>query len=62
MSSPHNTENISRFVEAILQEWKLPQLKIHCILTDNGSNMVAAFKKNHHGREIANIEEQQNDL
>lgn len=56
MASPHT----------ILEEWKLPRFKIHCILTDNGSNMVAAFKKHHHTdhrRETVNdIEEQQNEL
>ena len=28
----------------IIEEWKIPRVKIHYIITDNGSNMVKAFK------------------
>ena len=31
-------------MEDILLEWNIPKDNIFCILTDNGSNMVAAFK------------------
>ena len=44
MPSPNTADNIAKLVEAILVEWNIPESEIHCILTDNGSNMVAAFK------------------
>lgn len=42
--SPHTASQIADLVQEILAEWNIPQSKIHRVLTDNGSNMVAAFK------------------
>ena len=47
LPSPHTGENISDKLDAILAillDWNLPKHHIFHILTDNGSNMVAAFK------------------
>jgi len=42
--SPHTVERVSKLVDEIVGEWHIPYHKIFRILTDNGSNMVAAFK------------------
>ena len=42
--SPHTAERVTQLVDNILDEWKIPCYKIFCILTDNESNMLAAFK------------------
>ena len=44
LPSPHTAERISNTVDNILREWNLPRHHIFRILTDNSSNMVAAFK------------------
>ena len=41
ISSPHTAD----LLEKCLDEWGIPKKNINRILTDNGSNMVAAFKK-----------------
>ena len=43
--SPHTAERVTRMVDNILDEWKIPFYKVFRILTDNGSNMLAAFKQ-----------------
>ena len=42
--TPHTAKNVYQLVTDILQEWEIPNGKISAIVTDNGSNMVAAFK------------------
>ena len=67
MPSPHTADNITKLVEAILVEWNILESKIHRILTDNGSNMVADFKNQQHSMHsdhdvceaVGDIEEQQ---
>ena len=46
MPSPHTAENIRMLVDDILSEWDIPSTMISAIilLTDNGSNMLAAFR------------------
>ena len=44
LPSPHTGEKISDKLDDILLDQNLPKHHIFCILTDNGSNMVAAFK------------------
>ena len=39
----HTGDNIRELVESILEEWEIPPSKISATLTDNGSNMIAAF-------------------
>ena len=43
--SPHTADRVSSLVDTILKEWRIPSYKIFRILTDNGSNMLAAFKQ-----------------
>ena len=45
MPSPHTAENVRQLVEEVLDEWSLPHDKISVIITDSGSNVVAAFRK-----------------
>ena len=44
MPSPHTGENIRDLVDKVLDEWEIPQSKVSATLTDNGSNMLAAFR------------------
>lgn len=45
MPSPHTVNNVRKLVEAVLAEWTTPQSKVLVVVTDNGSNMTAAFKQ-----------------
>ena len=36
--------NISQALQRILESWALPENKLICITTDNGSNVIAAVK------------------
>ncbi len=45
LASPHTADHVEATVEEILGEWDIPKEKISAILTDNGSNMVKAFKE-----------------
>ena len=44
---PHNAEKILDTVNSVLEQWSIPKNQVFRILTDNGSNMVAAFKSLH---------------
>ena len=41
--SPHTAARVLEVFESVIEDWKLPVLKIFRVLTDNGSNMLAAF-------------------
>ena len=43
MASPHTAERVLEVIEEVLAEWEIPYSKVPPTLTDNGSNMVAAF-------------------
>ena len=43
--SPHTAVNVAALVNTVLSEWNITHDVVHRILTDNGSNMVAAFKQ-----------------
>ena len=45
MPLPHTADHVRDLVHKVLSEWNIPLNKIMVIVTDNGSNMVAAFKK-----------------
>ena len=45
MPSPHTADRVSELVKTVLQDWEIPEEKVGSVLTDNGSNMVAAFKQ-----------------
>ena len=44
MPSPHTGENIRELVDIVLDKWEIPLCKVSATLTDNGSNMLAAFR------------------
>ena len=44
MPSPHTAQHVQEMVEELLQEWELSVDKISSIITDSGSNMVAALR------------------
>lgn len=45
VAHPHTAQSIKTCVDKCLQEWDIPKSKILTVITDNGSNMVAAFKQ-----------------
>ena len=45
MPSPHTADRVSELAKTMLQDWEIPEENVGSVLTDNGSNMVAAFKK-----------------
>ena len=45
LASPHTADHVEATVEDILAEWEVPKEKISAILTDNGSNMIKAFRE-----------------
>ena len=45
MPHPHNAEHILEIAETVLQEWNIDPGKVQAVLTDNGSNMVKAFRE-----------------
>ncbi|PIO25053.1 hypothetical protein AB205_0120240, partial [Aquarana catesbeiana] len=45
VAHPHTAQSIKSCVEKCLKEWDIPKRKIVTVLTDNGSNLVAAFKQ-----------------
>ncbi|XP_057201522.1 uncharacterized protein LOC130561312 [Triplophysa rosa] len=45
LSHPHTAECIKTCVDRCTEEWGIPKNKILTVITDNGSNMVTAFKK-----------------
>ena len=44
LPSPHMAEREEKIVDEVLTEWEIPRTKISAILTDNVSNMIAAFR------------------
>ncbi len=44
VAHPHTALTIKACVNKCMQEWGISQEKIITVITDNGSNMVAAFK------------------
>lgn len=48
MPPNHTASNVRAIVGEALSEWEIPMNKISAILTDNGSNMVAAFRGHFH--------------
>ena len=48
MPPNHTASNVHAIIGEVLSEWEIPLDKISAILTDNGSNMVAAFCSHFH--------------
>jgi len=44
LPSPHTADRILETFDTVMSQWSIPKCKIFRVLTDNGSNMVAAFK------------------
>ena len=44
--SPHTADRVFEAVEGIISLWEIPRSKFFRALTDNGSNMIAAFNRN----------------
>lgn len=44
MVHPHTAHSIVTLMEKCTEEWGIPKEKILMIITDNGSNMVSAFR------------------
>lgn len=40
---PHTADRVLDVLKAVLCEWRIEESRISKVLTDNGSNMVAAF-------------------
>jgi len=51
---PHTAIKIHDTLNLVLDQWSMPKNKIFRILTDNGSNMVAAFKRHSLGDDSEN--------
>ena len=45
LPSPYSAANVAGLVQNILTEWQISESKVHRILSDNGSGMIAAFKE-----------------
>ena len=43
---PHTAERVLQLTRDVLRDWKIDVTRNSRILTDNGSNMVAAFREN----------------
>lgn len=48
----HTAEHVNEVVEGVMKEWEIPENKVRVIVTDNGSNMVAAFKSHFEEEEM----------
>ena len=46
LTTSHTASNIRSLLDNILVEWDILSSKVSAVITDNGSNMVAAFKTN----------------
>ena len=57
MPLPHTAANVRKLIEEVLEEWNIPLSKVFIIVTDNGSNMVAAFKQQPEERGSVNDDE-----
>ena len=44
MPSPHTGEKILEIIQPVTSEFEILDLQLNRVLTDNGSNMVKAFK------------------
>ena len=45
MPHPHSAENIRDTLDPVIKEWDIPLTKVNVVITDNGSNMVKAFRQ-----------------
>ena len=45
INHPHTAETVQEVIDEVLTEWKIPISKVRAIVTDNGSNMIKAFRE-----------------
>ena len=63
MPHPHSGENIRNLVMKCLEEWDISPQAINVVVTDNGSNVVKAFRDDcHHASNTTNVNESQQDI
>lgn len=63
MPHPHSGENIRNLVMKCLEEWDISPQAINVVVTDNGSNVVKAFRNDcHHASNTTNVNESQQDI
>lgn len=61
LSHPHTADCIKACVDRCTQEWGIPQNKILTVITDHGTNMVAAFKNKEQDDHSSTEDESQED-
>lgn len=59
ISHPHTAECMKTCADWCTQDWGIPTNKILTVITDNGSNMVAAFKNNDEPTQSSSSEEEE---
>ncbi|CAM4619107.1 unnamed protein product [Leuciscus chuanchicus] len=59
VAHPHTAQSIKACVDKCMQEWGISNDKIVTVITDNGSNMVAAFKHSTQVEELASSDDQE---
>uniref|UniRef100_A0A1X7U694 DUF659 domain-containing protein n=1 Tax=Amphimedon queenslandica TaxID=400682 RepID=A0A1X7U694_AMPQE len=57
----HTGTRIAELLRNIVDGWELPREKLFRVLTDNGSNMVAAFKTTNNEDDSIEIESDESD-
>ncbi len=62
MPISHTAYNIRQIIDQVLMEWDISGSKISAVLTDNGSNMIAAFKLHFCPVEDDNEEDMASDI
>ena len=55
-------EHVKEVVEEVMKEWEIPENKVNVIVTDNGSNMVAALKSHFEEEMKKKTEEEEMDV
>ena len=58
---PHTGERVREIVQKVLTEWNIPLTKVFTISTDNGSNMLKAFRTSMIESEKDNSDHQDED-
>lgn len=65
MPHPHTGENIRDAIEGVLEEWGIPVSKVRVVVTDNGSNMLKAFRlhfeEDEDGDSVYEVEDDDNE-
>lgn len=57
LTHPHTALSIAAHVSECLDEWEIPKDKVLTVITDNGSNMVAAFRHDEEDNDTSSDED-----